>query len=298
MLARLHIRLFASMILGLFLCVAPPPAWAQDEEEIPDKPDEDQPAVTTGGLYSLATYPRSEHARTLTMTEGVLEIGVELGIDLTEAVVFETYNPVIGARYGLSDSFQLEAGVDLSFSSAEFSPGLPSKLGVGPSGVAPFDSVALWAGAEIAIAYDLVDFRIVAFVPVDPEFLFDIALGLPFKFRVNPKIAILGMEEVLIIHTGDTDGDGETNKPDLHLSLAGLYQVIDPLAIIVRASLYVGEFKFSEQRRLPIDLDILYSISNQFDVGVGVTLTNLVPPGEGSSPTDQRAFRIFGRFRI
>jgi hypothetical protein len=280
-----------------------PPAFAQgkappaeEREEIEDKPDKEQPAVTSGGLYTLETYPRSEVARTLTLPQGIFEFIGEFNVDLSENVAFETFNPVVGLRYGLSDTFQLEAGADMSFSSTE-APVL-TKVGVGPSGVGAVDSIAFWAAGDIALAYDLIDARVAVLLPVDPEFLFDIAVGLPFKFRVSEKIAILGLEEILIIHTGDGNGDTETDKPDLLISAAGVLQVIEPLAVMVRASLFVGEFKFSDKRKLPIDLDIQYSVSNIFDVGLGVTLTNLAPPEMQGNPTDSRAARLWARFRI
>ena len=299
MLSRLPNRRCFSLVLAAVLSTAlAAPAWAQDEEpEFEDKRDEDQPAVTAGGLYGLDTYPRSEHARTLTLPQGILELIAELHIDLTESVAFETFVPVIGVRYGISDSFQLEAGAAFSFSSADDM--VLSKTGGGPSGgVAAGDSIGVFAAAEIALAYDLVDVRLGVNIPVDPEFLFDIVVGFPVKFRVNDKIAILGLEELLIIHTGDGDGIDGTDKPDLNLSVAGLYQVIEPLAVVVRASLFVEEFKFSDKRKLPVDLDVIYAISNQFDLGIGVSLTNLAPPENQGSPTDSRAFRIWGRFRI
>jgi hypothetical protein len=301
MLACWHDRRWFSTLLAVSLVSAlsfARPAFAQEEkEEIEDTQDKDQPPVTAGGLYTIETFPRSEHARTLTLPQGILEFIGEIGFDLSEGRAFKTFNPVIGARYGLSDTFQVEAGADLSFSSFE-SPGL-GKFGVGNSSIAPADTIALWAAAEIALSYDLVDARVALFVPVDPDFLLDIAVGLPFKFRLNEKIAIMGLEEILIIHTADgADVDGDVDTPDLQISAAGLLQVIEPLAVIVRATLFVGAFKFSDQRRLPVDLDVQYSVSNQFDIGIGVSLTNLAPPENQGNPTDERAFRVWGRFRI
>ena len=300
MLARLHLRWFSLFVAAALLTMAPR-AFAQgkgeeEPEEIEDKPDPKQPPVTAGGLYNISTFPLSEHARTLTLPVGIIEFIGEIGFDLSEGRAFKTFNPVIGARYGFTDTLQLEAGADLTFSSVETT--LPSKFGVGNSNIAPVDTIAFWAAAEIALMYDLVDARIAVFLPVDPDFSFNVAAGLPFKFRLTDKIAVMGLEEILIVHTKDSDGVDGVDSPDLQVSVAGLLQVIDPLAVMVRATLFVQEFKFSDKRKLPVDLDIQYSVSNAFDIGIGVSLTNLAPPEGQGSPTDERAFRIWARFRI
>src|SRR6476469_9780781 len=50
-----------------------------EEEEV----DKDQPPVTAGGLYTLATYPLRENARPLTLTKDIVQLRVGIGTDIS-----------------------------------------------------------------------------------------------------------------------------------------------------------------------------------------------------------------------
>src|SRR5258705_490918 len=52
-----------------------------DGEEAEDA--KDQPPVTAGGLFTLATYPVRELSRPLTMTKGITQVRVGLGTDIS-----------------------------------------------------------------------------------------------------------------------------------------------------------------------------------------------------------------------
>jgi len=52
--------------------------------------DKDQPVVTSGGLFTLATYPVSELLRPLTMTEGITQARLAVGTDLSSVGAFST----------------------------------------------------------------------------------------------------------------------------------------------------------------------------------------------------------------
>src|SRR4051812_22402374 len=56
------------------------------EEEV----DKDQPDVTAGGLFTMATYPLREIERPLTMTQGITQGRVSLGTDLSAKGAFST----------------------------------------------------------------------------------------------------------------------------------------------------------------------------------------------------------------
>src|SRR5258708_38722590 len=47
------------------------------DEEDPD--DKDQPPVTSGGLFTMDTYPVRENSRPLTMTKGITQLRLGLG---------------------------------------------------------------------------------------------------------------------------------------------------------------------------------------------------------------------------
>src|SRR5262245_37959897 len=54
-----------------------------------DEAEEDQPPVTAGGLYSKATYPVSVVEQPLTLIEGMTEVHLALGADMSEGNTFK-----------------------------------------------------------------------------------------------------------------------------------------------------------------------------------------------------------------
>jgi hypothetical protein len=250
-------------------------------------PDPNQPATTSGGLYTLETFPLKEIERTLTMTEGVFELRPTIETDLSKDRTFEGWTVSLDARYGLRDTLELQAGTDLTLAA--------------PDGFEKPKS--FYVAGEIALKYDMVDARLALNLPVDPDFLFDIAIGLPVRIRIGPSIAIVGLEEVIIIHTIKPDGVEDTPKPDLNISLAGIVQVMDQLAIFVRGTVLVREFDTRAQ--IPVSVSLQYSVSNILDLGLTLVLSDLrfkTPAIEGveseSKPFDQRSAALFARFRF
>src|SRR5687768_17352476 len=96
------LALTLSLSMGA-IAVSPALAVADDEEEEEDgggegeekggeEPEEDddkgQPALTAGGLYTMKTYPISEIVRPLTMTQGITQLRLTLGTDLSAKGAF------------------------------------------------------------------------------------------------------------------------------------------------------------------------------------------------------------------
>lgn len=250
-------------------------------------PDPNQPATTSGGLYTLDTFPLKEIERTLTMTEGVFELRPTLTAGLDKGETFERWTVGLGARYGLQDTIELQAGTDLTLAAPD-GAGKPKSF---------------FVAGEIALKYDTVDVRAGISLPVDPDFLFDIFVGLPVRLRLGPKLAIVGLEEVIIIHTIKPDGATETPKPDLNISLAGIIQLMDQLAVFVRGTvLVVG---FDQRAQIPVQVDVQYSVSNILDIGLQFVLRDLrfqtrvsTELDPESKPFDQKSIGLFARFRF
>lgn len=307
MLARRIIARTATILwpclASLALLAVAKPALADDKkeerEEIEDRTDPNQPKATAAGVYSLATYPLREIDRTLLQPAGVVELKPEVFIDMSKGNTFKSWVLGLEAEYGLSDTFELQAGV--------------LATAVAPDGVDK--PVAVIAGVEFALAYDLIDARAAVALPLKPDFGFDIVLGLPLRIRINKNIAIVALDEILTIHTVGVETAGtvdpnnptatttekEVPKPDLTIGVGGLFQVLDQLAVIVEASIVLPGFETDEKiRRVPLELDIQYTVSNMFDVGLGLSLTNFLKKSATDKivPFDDRLLLLFARVRF
>jgi hypothetical protein len=264
------------------------------EEEDAAKPDPDQPLVTAGGNYSLANYPLSEVARTLLIPQGVVEAQLFYQADLSKDVAFDTNTLTFFARYGITQMINARAAFTLDATSHD--------LGEGQS--VPKTKILFLEG-EATIVYDLLDVRAgvdINFTSSDKT-LFDINVGLPVKYRLSDKLAVIGLEHILVLHTDAVEGGSKT--PDLIISIAGELAPIPPLAIILRATLLLVNAD-GDKRNLPIDLTVQYAVARQFDIGLGLTLTNVAPPsiptGSGTSISpgalDGRALHLYVQGRL
>jgi hypothetical protein len=303
MLARTSwIRLFAFLLTILFSSFGPGPsiAWAQDddeekekkggdeeeeeeeeegddagdEEEDTGKLDKDQPKVTAGGNFTMASYPVEEVERPLSLSKGILEGRVGVTIDLSKGTVFKSAFLDVQARYGVIDTLELQLGTYLGLAA--------------PEGIEK--PKLIYGGIEQAIIYNLVDARLRLEVPIDPTTV-DIVLGFPFKYRFNDKIAIVALDRLLAIHTKGG------RSPDLEVGVGGVFQAIPMLAIVVRATLILPEFD-PDLIRIPLQVDVQLSPSNHVDFGLSAVLANVKGVEDGPGPIDQRAFQLFVRARI
>jgi hypothetical protein len=288
-------RRLIPFIAGLTLVAFSAPAWAQEEkEEIEDKADPNQPVATAAGVYSLETYPNREIDRTLLQPAGVIEVRPELFIDMSKGRTFETWVLRLLGEYGLSDTMELQAGANaITF--------ISQKETVGEVEIEAPKPVSLFAAIEIALAYDVVDFRGGVEIPVNPDFLLDIVLGLPIRWRLSSAIAILALEKILTIHTIKPEGADETPKPDLTISVGGLFQAMEKLALIVRAEIILPGFETGEEfRRVPLEVDLQYTVSNMLDLGLALRLENFLAKDTADKvvPFDNRSLALFARIRF
>jgi hypothetical protein len=206
----------------------------EDEGESEDEEDDkDQPAVTAGGLFTLKSYPIREIDRPLTMTEGIAQIRVGTGTDLSAKGAFESFGLNAEAIYGYRDNFSIIGGVTDAYN---------------------FKQYGFYAGFEAALVYDLLDVRVAAnfhrfaipryemftdnmgavqFLPngqfdaSKPQFSLD--LGFPFRYAIKPEIAIIALHTLVSIDfnsatRGDPDNrmlsDGTTNAAQPESCLA------------------------------------------------------------------------------
>jgi hypothetical protein len=262
-------------------------------EEESAAPDPNQPMVTAGGNYDIAHFPLSEVQRTLLIPEGGLELALEYSFDLQTKVAgsstsdsFKTHTFDLFGRYGVGPTTNVLA--EFIFDAAA------------PDGVPK--SRDLNAGLEQAIVYDLLDARagVSLSFPSEGDSTADIFIGLPIKYRITDKIAVLGLEDILNLHVKKPDGASST--PDLIFSLAGEACPIPQLAVRLRLSLNLAAADF-DQKTLPVQLTVQYTIDRQIDIGLDLIAKNLTPPSappgvKSLSALDNLGMGLFVRARL
>jgi hypothetical protein len=266
-----------------------------------DGDDKDQPAVTSGGLFTLKTYPVRELWRPLTMTQGIAQIRFGVGTDLSAKGAFESFGLSVDGIYGLTDNFSLIGGLDDAYNFHQFN---------------------FYAGFEGALAYDLIDFRAaldinrpaIAKICDSPgakaceldamgmpvtglptgeytsgNTLASIDLGFPFRYVAKPEIAIIALNTLMSI---DLDG----SKPDLKPSLGIATNPIAPLSVVIFAQLLIPNFDTSKGSfAIPATARVEFSPSQKLDLGLEFTFLN-VKPATGAF-YDNRFLTLFLQFR-
>lgn len=196
-----------------------------DEEEEEDP--RDQPAVTSGGLFTLKSYPVREISRPLSMTEKILQLRLAAGTDISAKGAFESFGLSVDGIYGYTDNFALIGGLTNAYNFKQF---------------------GLYFGFEGAIAYDLVNIRLAANIhrnaipgyaifcnpPATPnempvggvcqnmgatqdnlpsgdydkgDIKFSIDLGFPFRYAIKPEIAIVALQTLMSIDFNEATRD-------------------------------------------------------------------------------------------
>jgi len=291
-------RLLTFRSLAMLLCTAPAIMYpslrtahaagaeaedASDEggegtEEDPKAPDPTQPILAAGGNYDIEHIPLNEVMRTLLIPEKALELELHYDFDIQAKACsscpsesFKTHTFTILGRYGVGPTTNVVGG--FMFDAAV------------PDGADKEYDVA--AGIDQAIVYDILDVRAgiqLSFVSPamgDSQNYVDFFVGLPVKYRFSDKIAFIGLERILVIKAKKPDGADGT--PDLIFSIAGEANPIDQLAVILRVSLNLTAADF-DQRRLPVELDVQYSLNRQFDIGLEIIAKNIAPPSLKGMP--------------
>lgn len=279
-------------------------AYAQDEDEEEEDSEEeeteeegeeeesDQPPVTAGGLFTLKTYPVREIARPLTMTQGITQLRVGFGVDISAQGAFESVGAKLEGEYGLQDHFTLLGGL---------------------TGQYNFKQFQVYAGIEGALSYDLINFRLAAIlqraaippmavgdppmVPEDAEIeagdvKAGIDIGFPFRYAAKPEIAIIALDTLMTV---DFD-----SKPDLKPSLGISTNPIEPVSIVVFAQLVIPDFNTDAENFLvPATARVQFSPSQKLDLGAEFVFLNLKPPeSSGKEFYDDRFLTLFAAFRM
>jgi len=269
--------------------------------------DKDQPPVTSGGLFTLATYPVSELLRPLTITEGIAQARLGVGTDLSSVGAFSTVGASVEAVYGYSDNFMLVGGLTSAYNFAQF---------------------GVYGGFEGSLMYDLVDVRLAADVHrfAVPHFCadtptksgcmdtmgtvlpipngeysagktkFSLDLGFPFRYDVKPEIAIIALQTLMSIDFNAVDGNKAT--PDLLPSVGIATNPIPQLSLVVFGQLRVVDFNTDAVFfTVPVTGRVEFSPNQKLDIGLEFTLLNVKPP-EGQSPFDNRFLSLFVQSRF
>jgi len=233
-----------------------------EETETDEEVDKDQPLVTSGGLFTLATYPQRELSRPLTMTEHVTQLKVSLGTDISAKGAFKTGGLSLEAIYGLKDNLSLIAGYTDAYNNDQYSA---------------------YVGFEAALAYDLVDIRLALNLhrsalplfcdqqqaedlrdgthntptncaiqgapqgspfPALPDGNYrsgnsqlSIDLGFPFRYSFNPQIAIVALQTLISI---DMYGVGRDHNISVPLLGSDGMQTMDSNGNLQFTSVNVG----------------------------------------------------------
>ncbi len=288
----LHFRLYLRLAVALSVLAPTPwqiaPVYADegddeddegddsgDEEEEEEDEDTEQPPVTAGGMFTKRTYPVAELQRPLTLTEKFLEARIGIETDMSKGNAFEVWRGALDLRYAIRDPIELQAGINTALSGEIIA-------GTG-------NLTEMSVGIETAIIYDLVDFRLTAQMPLRPDFLFDIAVGFPFRYRPKPQIAIIALDKLMTIHTKD-------RKPDLTVGVGVVFQAAPPVALLLRGEVTVPEFN-PDFVVIPATAAVQFSPNNKFDLGLEFRFGNLKAP-DPASPFDSRFLMLYGQFRM
>jgi hypothetical protein len=261
----------------------------EDEEEDEEEGDgEPQPAVTAGGMFTKKSYPVAELERPLTLIKGMFEVRGGIDIDVSDQTAFEIFRFKADARYGLADHVELQAISDFLLSGDRVQG---TSLGL------------VGFGLEGALYYDMVHFRSVAaltFSAADGDLTdadptadetdtgFDLILGMPFRYRIKPEIALIALDEIMTVHFAG-------GKPDLTVGIGGVFQVIPQAALIARAELFVPQFD-TQQLTVPLTAAAQFSPNNQFDLGLEFTLP--VDVRDEENRFSQRSVLLFVQARL
>ncbi|HEY1548194.1 MAG TPA: hypothetical protein VGG28_10250, partial [Kofleriaceae bacterium] len=203
------------------------------DDDDDDGPDKDQPPATAGGLFTLKTYPQNEILRPLTITQGVTQLKLGLGTDISAKGAFDSFGLSLEAEYGLKDNFMLIGGFTDAYN---------------------FKQYSVYAGFEAALIYDVLDIRVAADLhrnafsnlsnfcsplvsgdPSGPNFnnvgapactnsmatvvtlpdgtygragtKFSIDLGMPLRYAFIPQVAMVVGQKIISIDFNGTDVD-------------------------------------------------------------------------------------------
>jgi hypothetical protein len=121
---------------------------------------------------------------------------------------------------------------------------------------------------------------------------FGIPIGFPFRYAPKPQVAVVALETAFEIQFD--------SKPDATPNIGIIVQPAPIVAILVRASLRVQDFDFSDTSKVSVPGTIAVQLSpnNKLDAGLEFTFGNLKPPEGGPKFYDDRFLLFFGQLRL
>ena len=252
----------------------------EDDDEEEEEDDYQQPPYYAGGLYTKKTWPQAELQRNLTLIKGMLEVRAGIDADVSNQTAFEIWRSVVDGRYGVSDTFELQAGF----------------LAVLAGDIGGLDNNAeFYLGFENAILFDVVNFRLLAeleYQDVDEDAAaFNFVIGLPMRFRIKDKVGVFALDRLLTVRT-----DGE--KPDLTVGIGVLFQPLPIVAGILRGEVQVARANFDQGISVPATAAVQLSPNNQVDLGLEFSFSNLNQEADMVEWYDNRRLLLYGQFRI
>ena len=254
-----------------------------EDEEV----DKDQPAVTAGGLYTLATYPIREIERPLTMTQGITQVRLSAGTDISAKGAFGSGGLSAEAIYGAKDNFSIIGGFTNAYNMKQF---------------------GVYAGFEGAIAYDLVDFRLAAnlyrnAIPGYSNFCKPNASSDPDNPQF-PSQCGTAMAEIVSLPNGDyTAGD---TKFSIDIGFPFRYAIKPEIAIVALQTLMAIDFNSAECSHVILEKTKMTDPTTMMDVDVvkGVCRPNKATPdlkpsvGIATNPVPPLSLVVFAQLRI
>ena len=230
-----------------------------------DGPEEGQPPVTAGGLFTMKTYPVSELLRPLTMTQGITQLRLTLGTDLSAKGAFNTFGANLEGIYGVTDNFSVIGGLTDAYNFKQF---------------------GFYAGFEAALAYDLLDIRVAANVhrsalPIYNNFCSPVATGDPPN-PPDPSTCKAGSQATLVnLPIGKYDAGG--TKFSIDLGFPFRYSIKPEIAIIALQTLMSIDFN-SAARDHTIPSTMTTSVPDGMGGMMDVTTTTNVAAPNGAKP--------------
>lgn len=281
---------------------------AKDEGDEGDADDKDQPPVTSGGLFTIKTYPVNELLRPLTITQNIGQVRLGLGTDASSLGAFKSVGLSLEGEYGVADNFMVIGGFTSAYTFKQF---------------------GVYGGFEGSLIYDLVDIRLAANVHrfAIPHFCgtdmdepagckdamgmtlllpngkydagktkFSLDLGFPFRYDVKPEIAIIALQTLMSIDFNKVAGNGF--EPDINPSIGVAVNPIPALSLVVFAQFRAVDANFDAGHfQIPVTGRIEFSPNQQLDIGLEFTLLDIKPP-EPQKPFDNRFLSLFVQSRF
>jgi hypothetical protein len=271
------------------------------DDDDDDDGGSDQPPVTSGGLYTLKTYPQNENLRPLTITQGVTQLRFGLGTDLSAKGAFGTVGVTIEGEYGVADNFMLVGGLTDAYN---------------------FKQYNVYFGFEGSLIYDLLDFRAVANVhrtayadyqnycsplssqdPVDT--ITTASDGSPQSTLNDPTKCQTPGAAIVSLPNGNYEAGG--TKFSLDLGFPFRYAFKPQIALVLLQTLMTIDFNStSRDHVIPVQYDtgMMDANMNEIEGTKYVTVANGIKPdlnlsaGIAANPIPQLSIVAFAAFKI